>query len=100
MQVRLHLSHSFGLKSEIFGLFQDARPEYPDRIQALAKSYAHLKETLHGILFLFRRPKGESFDYSLEQFLVWNPELIDHERAAAISEQIKLALPLYKKREQ
>jgi hypothetical protein len=51
-------------------------------------------------LFLFRRPKGESFDYSLEQFLVWNPELIDHERAAAISEQIKLALPLYKKREQ
>jgi hypothetical protein len=87
-------------RREIFGLFQDARPEYPDRIQALAKSYAHLKAMLHGILFLFRRPKGESFDYSLEQFLVWNPELIDHERAAAISEQINLALPLYKKREQ
>jgi hypothetical protein len=87
-------------RREIFGLFQETRPEYPDRIQTLAKSYAHLKETLHGILFLFRLPKRESFNYSLEHFLVWNPALIDERSAAAISEQIKLALPLYKKREQ
>jgi hypothetical protein len=87
-------------RREIFGLFQEARPEYPDRIQTVAKSYAHLKETLHGILFLFRRPKRESFNYSLEHFLVWNPALIDERSAAAISEQVELALPLYKKREQ
>jgi hypothetical protein len=87
-------------RRESFGLFQETRPEYPDRIQALAKSYVHLKETLHGILFLFRLPKRESFNYSLEQFLVWNPALIDYDSAAAISEQVKLALPLYKKREQ
>jgi hypothetical protein len=87
-------------RREIFGLFQEPRPEYPDHIRASAKSYAHLKETLHGILFLFRLPKREPFNYSLEQFLVWNPALIDEDSAAAISEQIKLALPLYKKREQ
>jgi len=87
-------------RREIFGLFQEAWPEYPSRFQILAKSYAHLKETLHGILFLFRLPKRESFNYSLEHFLVWNPTLIDERTAATISEQIKLALPLYKKREQ
>ncbi len=87
-------------RRETFGLFQETHPEYPDRIQTLAKSYAHLKETLHGILFLFRLPKRERFNYSLEQFLVWNPALIDHDTAAAISDQVKLALPLYRKREQ
>jgi hypothetical protein len=87
-------------RREIFGLFQETRPEYPNRIHALAKSFAHLKEILHGILFLFRIPKRETFHYSLEQFLVWNPALIDYDSAAAISEQVKSALPLYKKREQ
>ena len=87
-------------RREIFGLFQETRPEYPDRIQALARSYAHLKKNLHGILFLFRRPKRESFNYSLEHFLVWNPTLIHERSATGISEQIKPALPLYKKREQ
>lgn len=84
----------------VFGLFQESRAEYPDRIRALAESYAYLRETLHGILFLFKRPKRESFNYSLEQLLVWNHSLMDKAGAAEISEQIERALPLYKKGEE
>lgn len=83
----------------VFGLFQELRPEYPDRIRVLAESYAHLKRTLHGILFLFKRPKRESLNNSLEHFLVWNPSLMDRARATEISKQIRPALPLYKKGE-
>jgi hypothetical protein len=81
----------------IFGLFQDLLPGYPDRIQALAASYAHLKETLHGVLFLFKHPKRESFNYSLEQFLVWNPSMMRDASAKEIFEQIRLVMPFYKK---
>jgi hypothetical protein len=84
----------------VFGLFQESRAEYPDRIRALAESYAYLRETLHGILFLFKRPKRESFNYSLEQLLIWNHSLMDKAGAAEISEQIERALPLYKKGEE
>lgn len=84
----------------IVGLFQEPRPEYPDRIRALGESYTHLKETLHGILFLFKRPKHESFNYSLEHFIVWNPSLMERARAAEISEKIRSVLPLYRKRKE
>ena len=50
----------------VFGFFQELRPEYPDRIRVLTESYAHIKKTLHGILFLFKRPKREPFNYSLD----------------------------------
>ncbi len=83
----------------VFGLFQELRPEYPDRIRVLAESYAHIKKTLHGLLFLFKRPKQEPFNYSLEHFLVWNPSLMNKTDAAEIAEQIKRAMPLYKKGE-
>lgn len=83
----------------VFGLFQELRPEYPDRIRILAESYSHIKKTLHGLLFLFKRPKQEPVDYSLEYFLVWNPSLMNRADAAEICDQIKRAMPLYKKRE-
>lgn len=83
----------------VFGVFQDLRPEYPDRIRALAESYAHIKTTLHGLLFLFKRPRQEPFNYSLEHFLVWNPSLINKAHAAEISDKIKRAIPLHKIRE-
>jgi hypothetical protein len=86
-------------KRGIFGLFQEPLPQYPEGIRALAKSYAHLKQTLHGLLFLFKRPKREPLNYSLEQNLVWNPDLMQESISKVIDEQIKSALPLYKKRE-
>lgn len=84
----------------IFGLFQELRPDYPDRIHVLAEAYAHIKNTLRGILFLFKRPKREPFNYSLEHLLVWNTSLMEKGDVAVISEQIKRAMPLYKKREE
>jgi hypothetical protein len=38
----------------------------PDHFKSLAESYSHIKKTFHGILFLFRRPKEELFNFSCE----------------------------------
>lgn len=43
-------------RRRIFGLFQETRPEYPRHIQELAVRYAHIRRTLHGVLFLFKKP--------------------------------------------
>ena len=63
-------------RRQVFGLFQDPRPEYPAHIQSQAQLFTHIRKTLHGILFLFRNPKTELFNYSIERFLAWNPSLI------------------------
>lgn len=78
----------------IFGLFQEPVPKDPDYIQSLGQSYAHVRKTLHGVLFLFRRPKTESLDYSVERFLARNPSLISEDSARAICKEIEPALPL------
>jgi hypothetical protein len=78
----------------VFGLFQEAMPEYPEHIRLRAQSYDHIRKTLHGVLFLFRKPKTELFNYPIQRFLAWNPGLMDKEKAAAICNEIKPALPL------
>lgn len=78
----------------IFGLFQEPRPEYPAHIQSLAQAYSHIRKTLHGVLFLFRRPKTELFDCSLQRFIAWKPALISEDDAKAICKEIETALPL------
>jgi len=86
-------------RRSIFGLFQEPLPQYPEQIQNVAKSFAHLKQTLHGVLFLFKRPKGATFNYSFEQLLVWNPGLMQEGISNTLDNKIESALPLYKKRE-
>jgi hypothetical protein len=81
----------------IFGLFQESKPEYPQHMQSLAQSYDHIRRTLHGVLFLFRRPKTELFNYSVERFLAWNPSLISKDIGGAICNEIERALPLRKR---
>jgi hypothetical protein len=49
---------------------------------------------LHGVLFLFRQPKTELFDCSLQRFIAWNPALISEDDAKAICKEIETALPL------
>lgn len=83
----------------IFGLFQEHSSEYPARIQSLAQSFAHIRKTLHGVLFLFRKPKTELFNYSLERFLGWNPGLIKEETAREICKELDAPLPLLKKKQ-
>lgn len=77
----------------VFGLFQEGRPEYPKHIQDAAARFAHLKATVHAVLFLFR-PKGSgALDYSLQQVLVWNRSLISEERARPVCERVDAAIP-------
>jgi hypothetical protein len=82
----------------IFGIFQAPLPAYPEYIQSLAKSYAHIRRTLHGVLFLFKHPKSELFNYSVSRLLAWNPTLVDEETARAICTEIERALPLIKQK--
>jgi hypothetical protein len=82
----------------IFGIFQAPLPAYPEYIQSLAKSYAHIRRTLHGVLFLFKHPKSESFNYSVSRLLAWNPTLVDEKTARAICSEIERALPLIKQK--
>ncbi|SRR6266404_1420352 len=79
-------------RRDIFGLFQNPSSEYSEQ----SKSFSHIRETLHGVLFLFKKPRGESFNYSLERFLAWNPNLVDKDSARAICSEIEPALPRIK----
>lgn len=87
-------------RRQVFGLFQDPKPEYPPHIQSLAQSFAHIRKTLHGVLFLFRKPKTELFNYSIKRFLAWNPNLIKEETAREISKELDAPLPVLKKKQQ
>jgi hypothetical protein len=78
----------------IFGLFQEDRPAYPDHIHELAAKYRRIKETLHAVLFLFR-PEPELLVYRVEQYLIWNPALIDTKRAESIYADISSAVPFH-----
>ena len=80
----------------IFGLFQEPDSRHPQEIQAVADGFAHVRSTLHGILFLFRAPKSEPYDYSLERCLERNPRLMDQGTAKTIREAFQPALPLEK----
>jgi hypothetical protein len=82
----------------IFGLFQEPEPQYPARIQSLAQSYAHIRQTLHGVLFLLRQPKTKLFNYSVKRFLAWNPRLINEDTAREICKEIEPPLPLFRKK--
>ncbi len=84
-------------RRQVFGLFQETEPGYPDFVQSLAQSFNHLKKTLHGVLFLFRLPKTELFNFSVQRFLAWNPSLTKEETAREICREIETALPLLKK---
>lgn len=61
----------------IFGLFQEPSPEYPEPIQAVAKSYEHIRSTLSAVLFLFKSRGSGVLDYRLEHYITWNPKLVD-----------------------
>ena len=81
-------------RRQVFGLFQETEAAYPEFIQCLAQSFNHIKNTLHGVLFLFRLPKTELFHFSVERFLSWNRALIDEDTAREICREIEAALPL------
>lgn len=78
----------------IFGLFQESAPGYPTQIQAIAKSYEHIGNTLSGVLFLFKKPGSGVLDYTVEHYMMWNPRCIDQTHAASICAEIAKAIPV------
>jgi len=77
----------------VFGLFQNMKPEYPKEIQAAAARFAHLKSTLHAVLFLFRPAGSGVLDYPLQQVLVWNRALTTAHSARPVGERVWAAIP-------
>ena len=78
----------------LFGIFQEDRPAYPEHIHTLAAKYERVRQTLHGVLFLFR-PDTELLAYQIEQYLIWNPTLVERQRAGYIYEDVSTALPFH-----
>lgn len=81
-------------RRQVFGLFQEDRPEYPQRIHDLAAKYSHIRNTLHGVLFLFKEPNTGLLRYRLEQYLMWNPALVDEAEARPILADLARAIPV------
>ncbi len=84
-------------RRQVFGLFQDVQPDYPEHVQKAAARFAHIKATLHGVLFLFREKEAGPLDYPLEQVLVWNRALTSKETTRVASERIYAAIPPLKR---
>jgi len=83
-----------GYRRQVFGLFQEDRPEYPQRIHDLAAKYSHIRNTLHGVLFLFKEPDTGLLGYRLEQYLMWNPVLINEAKSRPIFADLTRAIPV------
>ena len=79
---------------DVFGLFQEDKPEYLPHIHELAAKCAHFRKTVHGILFLFKKPKTGILAYQLERYLMWNPALIDSARAHRIRNELNDVISL------
>jgi hypothetical protein len=78
----------------VFGLFQQDMPNYPQRIHDLSNKYAHIRGTIHGILFL-DRVGVKILTYRLCHYLVWNPALIDEPTARGILADVSTAIPAH-----
>src|ERR1039457_3897475 len=78
----------------VFGLFQPNMPHFPQSIHDIAKRYAHIRGTIHGILFL-DRVGVKILTYRLCHYLVWNPALIDEPTARRILADVSTAIPAH-----
>lgn len=81
-------------RRQVFGLFQQVKAGDPPRIHDLAAKYEHIRKTLHGVLFLFKKPDTGILAYQLEQYLMWNPARIDEARARPIFVDVTSAIPI------
>jgi hypothetical protein len=61
--------------------------------RARIASFAHIRSTIHGVLFVFRAADGRVLDYRLEQVMAWNQGLVPDERARSLMNDISAVLP-------
>lgn len=81
-------------RRQVFGLFQEDKPEYPQYIHELAAKYAHIRGRLHGVLFLFKKRDTGILAYQLEQYLMWNAALIDAASSGRIFADVISVIPV------
>ena len=80
-------------RRDLFGLFQEDKVEYPQRIHDLAAKYAHIRSRVHGVLFLFREPGSGILAYGLQQYTVWNRALVTEQIAQQVYPDLSTAIP-------
>lgn len=80
----------------VVGLFQSPTAADPPETQARVASFAHIRATIHGVLFLFRVAGAGVLDYRLEQVMVWNQNLVTEDRAKALMKDVSAVLPARK----
>lgn len=76
----------------IFGLFQTTHPSYPPRIQTLHAEFAHVRSTIHGVLFIRRRSGGDKLYFQIEHCFIPNRALLKEVDFACIKEQLDSCL--------
>jgi hypothetical protein len=76
----------------IFGLFQTTHPSYPPRIQKLHTEFAHVRSTIHGVLFLRRRSGGDQLHFQIEHCFIPNRGLLTETEFACIEEELDMCL--------
>jgi len=81
-------------RRNIFGLFQEDKPEYPQAIHDLAAKYAHVRSRIHGVMFLFREPDSGIIAYKLQQYIVWNRALVNEATAQQVYGDLSAAIPI------
>jgi hypothetical protein len=82
-------------RRNIFGLFQEDKPEYPQRIHDIAAKYAHARSRLHAVLFLLHQVESGILAYKLEQYLIWNRALVNEVTAQEVYADLVAAIPVH-----
>lgn len=84
-------------RRNIFGLFQEPDLAYPAQIPAIAEHFERIRNTLSGVLFLFKSRGSGVINYTLEHYMIWNPRLIDVVCAQDVNSEISRAIGLLEK---
>lgn len=80
-------------RRQMFGLFQEVQPEYPDFVQQIAAQFEPFRRTMHGVLFIRKQPPGSPVNFSLEFFLIPNRNLMTEQEGLEIARELKGAMP-------
>jgi len=75
----------------IFGLFQEADVSYPGDMQRLSAKFKPFRDTIHGVLFLWKQPPGPA-DFELNCALICNQSILAKDEAEAIKADIHRGL--------
>lgn len=83
-------------RRQIFGLFQEPRPEYPPHIHEIAETFAPFREAVHAVLFLRKIRLKSLFAFDLEYILIHNPKLMTDNQADTIGLEFKQAMDVWR----